>query len=159
MEAVLICYDLYKFVDGSHPAPPSTIMIDNKDSPNPKFQTWFRQDKLIFGALVGSITPSLIPLITQSQTSHELWDILANTYARPSRGHIKQVKDQIKHASKGSKSISEYMQFIKAKADELAILGKPMDHEDLVEKILDGLDDEYKSIADIINGSDTSISF
>lgn len=85
--------------------------------------------------------------------------MLAHTYARPSRGHIKQIKDQLKHAVKGSQSVSEYMQFIKSRADELAALGKPMDHEDLIEKILDGLDDDYKSLIDVIDGRDTPISF
>ena len=51
------------------------------------------------------------------------------------------------------------MQFIKTCADELAALGKPMDVEDLTKKILDGLDDDYKPIIDIINGRDTPISF
>ena len=77
----------------------------------------------------------------------------------PSRGHIKQIKEQLKHATKGSQSISKYMQFIKTRADELANLGKPIDEEDLIEKILDGLDDDYKSLVDFINGSVTPISF
>lgn len=85
--------------------------------------------------------------------------ILANTYARPSRGLVKQIKEQIKHATKGSQTISKYMQFIKSRADELATLDKPMDDEDLIEKILDRLDDEYKSIVDAIEGRETLISF
>ena len=51
------------------------------------------------------------------------------------------------------------MQLIKSRANELAALGKALDDEDLIEKVLDGLDDDYKSIVDIINGSDTLISF
>ena len=51
------------------------------------------------------------------------------------------------------------MQLIKSHADELVALGKPLDDEDLIKKILDGLDDDYKSIVDIINGRDTLISF
>lgn len=34
-----------------------------------------------------------------------------------------------------------------------------MDHEDLIQKILDGLDNEDKSITDVIEGHDTPISF
>lgn len=34
-----------------------------------------------------------------------------------------------------------------------------MDCKDLIEKILDGLDDNYKHIIDVINGRDTPISF
>lgn len=51
-----------------------------------------RQDKLIFGALVGSLTPPPVPIIQQAPTSRDAWTTLAHTYARPSRGHIKQIK-------------------------------------------------------------------
>ncbi|KAH7575581.1 hypothetical protein JRO89_XS02G0154700 [Xanthoceras sorbifolium] len=51
------------------------------------------------------------------------------------------------------------MQFIKSRTDELAVLGKPLDDEDLIEKILDGLDDDYRPLVDAINGRDTMISF
>lgn len=51
------------------------------------------------------------------------------------------------------------MQFIKGHADELAVLGKPLDHEDLIEAVLDGLDESYNSIVDAINNRDTPIPF
>ncbi|RVW91741.1 Retrovirus-related Pol polyprotein from transposon RE1 [Vitis vinifera] len=100
MEAILIGYDLQKFIDGSHPAPPTTITTNNVVSTNLAYQTWLRQDKLLFGALVGTLSSTLVPLITQSKTSYEAWQILANTYARPSRGHIKQLKDHLKTSPK-----------------------------------------------------------
>ena len=118
-----------------------------------------RQDNLIFSALVGSLTPSIIPLIQQTNSSREAWTTLANIYARPSRGRIKQIKEQLKHATKGSQTITEYMHFIKTRTDKLALLDKPLEDEDLIEKILDGLDDEYKSIFDTIEGCETLISF
>ncbi|KAH7568388.1 hypothetical protein JRO89_XS07G0285400 [Xanthoceras sorbifolium] len=70
-----------------------------------------------------------------------------------------QIKDQLKRTSKGSRRISEYIEFIKSQADELAVLGKPLDDEDLIENILDGLDDDYQPLVDEINGHDTMISF
>eukprot|EP00261_Vitis_vinifera_P026635 XP_010660150.1 PREDICTED: uncharacterized protein LOC104881477 [Vitis vinifera] len=48
---------------------------------------------------------------------------------------------------------------IKTRADELAILGKPIDNENLIDRVLEGLSDEYKSVIDAINARDTSISF
>ena len=51
------------------------------------------------------------------------------------------------------------MQFIKCRVDKLAALGKPLDHEDLINKILDGLDDDYKTIDDIVQNHDTPILF
>ncbi|RVW50238.1 Retrovirus-related Pol polyprotein from transposon RE2 [Vitis vinifera] len=48
---------------------------------------------------------------------------------------------------------------IKTCADELALLGKPVDDEDLIDRVLEVLSDEYKSFIDAINVCDTSISF
>ncbi|KAK5845272.1 hypothetical protein PVK06_001441 [Gossypium arboreum] len=130
---------------------PATITVNNAISPNLVYQTWLRQDKLLFAALVGTISPNLVPLITQSTMFREAWQALANTYALPSRGHFKQIKDNLKNISKGSQSVTDYMQAIKVKANKLATLGKPLDHEDLIEKVLDYLDDSnlllMKSIA------------
>ena len=124
-------------------------------SPNPAYTTWKHQDRLIFSALLGVISVSLQPLIACITTSLDAWQTLANTYVKY-RGHIKQLKEQLKWCTKGSKSISEYMQAIKNRADELALLGKPVDDEDLIDRVLEGLSDEYKSV---INARDTSISF
>ena len=71
MEVILIGYDLQKFIDGSHPAPPTTITTNNVVSTNPAYQTWLRQDKLLFVALVGTLSSTLVPL-TIFQT---LWHI------------------------------------------------------------------------------------
>ena len=51
------------------------------------------------------------------------------------------------------------MQVIKTPADELAILRKPVDDVDLIDQVLKGLSDEYKSAIDAINAYDTLISF
>ena len=98
-------------------------------------------------------------MIQQSTTSRDTWLTLANTYARLSCGHIKQIKDQLKTAIKESRTITEYMHFIKYQADQLAALGKSLDHKDFIDRILDGLDEDYKSIANIVQGHDTSILF
>ena len=48
---------------------------------------------------------------------------------------------------------------MKARADELALLGAPMKEDDLMEKILDGLGDEYKELVRAVQARDTQITF
>ena len=115
---------------------------------------------LYLGALVGTLSQDLVPLVSHSASSHKAWTILRSTYANPSRGHLKQIKDRLANLSKGSLTIAEYMQAIKQCTDRLASMGKPMDNEDIVDKILTGLDYEaYKPIIDAVNTRDTVISF
>ncbi|KAL5747359.1 hypothetical protein ACOSQ2_024656 [Xanthoceras sorbifolium] len=56
-------------------------------------------------------------------------------------------------------NITNFIHSIKARADELAILGAPMDHEDLTEEILDALGDDYKKLVRSVQARDTSITF
>ncbi|RVW78965.1 Retrovirus-related Pol polyprotein from transposon RE2 [Vitis vinifera] len=56
-------------------------------------------------------------------------------------------------------TVTDFLHSVRARTDELAILGAPMEEEDLTEKILDGLGDEYKELVRAVQARDTSISF
>ena len=84
---------------------------------------------------------------------------MADTYAKPSRGRIKQVKTHLKNLTKGSQTVTDFLQTVKARADELAILGAPMEEDDLKEKIQDGLGYEYKELVRAVQARDTPITF
>jgi hypothetical protein len=55
--------------------------------------------------------------------------------------------------------VTDFLHSVKARVDELAILGAPMDKEDLIEKIFDGLGDEYNELVHAVQAHDTSITF
>lgn len=65
----------------------------------------------------------------------------------------------LKICHKGSQSITYFLQTVKAGADELPILGAPIDVDDLMDKILDGLGDDFKVLVRAVQARDTSISF
>nr|CAN68481.1 hypothetical protein VITISV_007281 [Vitis vinifera] len=141
-ETLFIGYDLIGYIDGSKPCPSTTITANNIATTNPSHKLWIRQDQLLLNALIGSLSPTIIPFIAQAKTAKEVWTILANTYVKPSRGRIKQVKTKLKNPTKGNQNVTEYLHSVKACADELVIIGAPLDPEDLIDKILDGLGDD-----------------
>lgn len=103
-----------------------------------------------------SIVPQGVSLFVQSVVSSattikDVWDTLAETFGNQTRGHIRQVKYQIKTCVKGTKTINEYLSLAKSKGDDLAFLRKPIDHEDLTEQILAGLIEDYKPEIDAFN--------
>ena len=51
------------------------------------------------------------------------------------------------------------MHSIKSLVDDLASMGKPLDHEDLIDRVLDGLDSLYDLLIEQINSRDSPISF
>lgn len=125
---------------------------------NQDYSHWKRQDKFVFSALLGAISPTIQPLLSRATTAYQIWETLESTYAKPTRSHIKQLRQQIKEWKKGNKTIDDYMQGFITRFDQLAILGKAYDLEDQVEFIIDGLPEEYKNVVDQIESKDITPS-
>ncbi|WVY97899.1 hypothetical protein V8G54_030050 [Vigna mungo] len=160
VEALLDGYDLLKYPDGSFPVPPMTISTTGvPQTPNPAYQTWRRQDRLIYGALLTTLSPEVASLVSQTMTSHYLWTLLQRTYAKESRSHLKQLKERLHTVSKGTQSITTYMHSLKQTAYLLASLGSPFSIEDMTDHVLRGLDDGYRVFIDGVNARDTPILF
>lgn len=158
VHALLDGYDLAGYIDGSVITPPPMITTDGETTPNAEFTLSKRQDRLIYSGLLGAITTSIQPILSTTTTSTEIWNNLNSTCAKPTRGHIKKVKHQLENWPKGTKTINEYFQGLTMRFDQLALLGKPMDHEDQIERVLGGLPDDYKTLVDQVESRDTSPS-
>lgn len=158
VHALLDGYDLAGYLDGSIIVPSPTAMVEGMVTTNTAYTLWKRQDKLLYSALLGAISNTIQPLLSKATMAAEIWEILSSTYAKPSRGHLQQIRRQIKNWTKGSKSIDEYIQGLTTRFDQLALLGKTLDLEDQLEAILAGLPEEYKTVADQLEGQDTSPS-
>ena len=155
IHSLLDGYALAGHLTGSTPKPSKTIMDGDTVVVNPQYNLWMRQDKLIYSALIGAITTELQLLVSRTTTVSQIWETLSSTYANPSRGHIKQLKTQIKEWKKESKTIDIYLQGLTTRMDQLANLGKAMEHKNQIDLILEGLPDDYKSVVDQVEGRDT----
>ncbi|CAE6075150.1 unnamed protein product [Arabidopsis arenosa] len=154
--ALLNGYDLAGYLDGSVPAPEPTLTVNGVVSANPASKHWMRQDQLIYSGLIGTISPSVQPLLSKEKTSAQIWTTLFDTYAKPSRGHIKVLREQLKQWKKGTKTIDEYFQGLTTRFDQLALLESEILHEDQIDYVLGGLPDDYRQVIDQIEGRDTT---
>ena len=147
------------FIDGNRPCPPPILKVNGVDMINPEYSLWICQDQPILNVIVGSLSSRIILFITSLKTSKNAWTTLATTYAKPSRGRVMQIKGQLANLYKGSQRVIEYMQQIKSRSDELAMMDAPINSEDLTIKILEELSAEYKDIALAVQARETPISF
>lgn len=155
IHALLDRYNLASYTNGSPILPAVTLTTDDDLVANPAYTLWKRQDRFIYSALLGVIITTLQPIVSTTSTAVEIWTILSFIYAKPSRVHIKQLRQHLCQWTKGSKSINKYYQGFITLFDQLALLGKPMDLEDQVEHIFKGLPEDYKTVADQIEGRKT----
>ena len=148
--ALLIGYDLFGFVDGTKPEPAEK---------HADYNYWRRQDKLIIHAILSSVEASIITMLGNVKNSKDAWDILNKMFASKTRARIMHLKERLTRTSKGFKSVSEYLQAIKAISDELSIIKKPIDDDDLVIHALNGLGSEFKEIVAALRTRENAIAF
>ena len=163
LQATLFGYGLFKFLDGTHPPPAPTLAPTTSSAtatPNPAYLTWLCQDRLLFGAIIGTLKPTIVPLVSCASTAKDAWDILSHTYARQSRGHLKLLKTRFKNLTKGSSSITDYINSIRMCVDQRLLLRDTVLPEDVIEQVCDGIQDPaYTNLIESINARDTLISF
>lgn len=97
VHALLEGYDLVGYLDGTVIMPPQTVTTAGVVTVSTAYTLWERQDKLIYSAFIGAITAFIQPLLSTTTTSAQIWEKLSSSYAKQSRGHILQLKEQIKH--------------------------------------------------------------
>nr|XP_048334320.1 uncharacterized protein LOC107421892 isoform X2 [Ziziphus jujuba var. spinosa] len=149
-DALLYGYALTGYVDGSLPCP--------SPSSNLAYLFWTRQDHLLFGSLLASLSPDLASMVVSAKTSRELWSKLWLIYAKPSGSRIIRLREKLVQPQ-GSCSITTYMFEIKAAADELALLDEPLKDEEITIYVLKGLNPDLKGISAALRSGDTEISF
>jgi hypothetical protein len=63
------------YIDGTKPCPSEHLTTSNNNITtkqlNPEYITWIHQDQLILNAIIGSITPTIIPFIARAKSSCE----------------------------------------------------------------------------------------
>ncbi|KAH0780739.1 hypothetical protein KY290_000337 [Solanum tuberosum] len=120
---------------------------------------WNRQDQLIRSALVASLSSEVVPLVLSADTSFDVWTTLHNTYARPSRARLLGLKESLSQATKGTQSMSSYLQHIKQLVTTLNSAGATLTMDDITLHVIHGLSPEYRGICDSLRTRDSPITF
>ncbi|OMO49464.1 hypothetical protein COLO4_38540 [Corchorus olitorius] len=80
-------------------------------------------------------------------------------FANKSRSRVMDLKNTLTSTKRGTKSVSEYLQFMKHIAAEIKLTGANVEEDDLVLYILNGLGSDFREISANIRARDTSIGF
>lgn len=91
--------------------------------------------------------------------SKTAWTSLHTTFTNKSQTRIFSLRNQHGKISKDTRPNTEYLMDIRNIADELSTDGSPVTNDELVIKILSGLDTEYHSISSAIRTRQMPISY
>jgi hypothetical protein len=152
--------NLFGYVDGTHPRPPQRIPDPTFCLllSNPEYQSWYHQDKMIFGAIISTLSVEALPHVIGLSTSWEVWLTLETLFSAQSPSRIMQLKQQVATLKKGALSIFAYYQKAQGFSHLLVAIGKPIDASKLISHILAGLGPEYDPLVTSVTTRQDSIS-
>jgi hypothetical protein len=150
------------FLDGSEKAPEKNLEIE-KDSkkltvPNPDYAVWRVRDQHILTYLVTPLSREVLAGVASNATAATMWAAISRSFSSQSRSRVLHLRNQLVATRKGDMSIASYFSTMRGYADETAAARKPIDDDDVVSYILNGLDADYDSLNEQINGMMETIS-
>jgi len=148
MKSYLLGQGVFGFVDGSNSCPSPHVLATNGTSlqVNQFFLRWKQQDQLILSALLSSLSMEVLHLIVGCQTSCSVWRTFEQALAYTSNSHIVQLHGSIQDLRQDDKSVTQFIQKVKALFDELAATGRPISLEDFNLHVFCGLQGEFKDL-------------
>ena len=94
-----------------------------------------------------------------SDTSYDAWTALARAFSNRSQSRIMSLRERLSSITKGNSSVSTYLHSIRNIADELALIGHPIDNLEMVIHALNGLGPTFRDFTTAIRTRDSSIAF
>ena len=143
---------LLGYLDGSEVAPDKEIAVidENKKegkAPNPEYARWVATDQQVLSYLLSSMTKEVMLQVgAAATTSAGLWAAVDEIFSSQTRARAVNTRIAMANLKKNNMSAEEYVGKMKALADELAAVGKPLGEDELVSYVLTGLDADYTPI-------------
>jgi hypothetical protein len=90
-----------------------------------------------------TLSTKVLSTVYELTTSRQVWDSLANRFASKSKSIIAQLKRQLHTLHQGSKSCLDYITTAKECSDQLAVIGKLVDDDDVITYLIGGLNSTF----------------
>lgn len=112
---------------------------------------WHKRDAIVKLWLYGTITKPLFKSTFQKGGSaHDVWTRIENQFRNNKEARVMQLDSELRSKEIGDLSINEYCQQLKSTADLLANLDSPVADKTLVMYMLNGLNEKFDYVLNVI---------
>ena len=119
----------------------TTTLVDN-----PAYEEWFARDQQVLGFLFSALSKEVMVQVAAAKTAAQAWKMIQDTLASHTRARVMNVRLALNTTKKESMTITEFYTKMTALGDELAAAGKPLDDEEMISYIVNGLDSDYNPL-------------
>jgi hypothetical protein len=121
--------------------------------PNPAYLAWVSQDQTVLGFLVNSLSPEILAHVVDLETSAEIWSTITAMFTTTSRSKVQHLRGTLQNVKKNEMTLVDFFTKVKGYTSELVVIGKPVDEDELMWFILNGLDGSYNSLVSSVNAN------
>jgi hypothetical protein len=119
---------------------------------------WRVRDQHVLTYLVTSLSREVLAGVASNATVATMWVAIFRIFASQSQPHVLHLRNLLVVMRKGDMSIASYFLTMRGYADEMVATGNVLDDDDVVSYILNGLDADYNSLIEQVNGMMETIS-
>ena len=113
--------------------------------------TWHKRDALVKLWLYGTMTKSLFKSTFQKGgTAHDVWTRIENQFRNNKEARVMQLDSDLRNKEIGDLTVHDYCQQLKSDADLLANLEAPVPDKTLVMYMLNGLNEKFDYVLNVI---------
>lgn len=122
----------------------------DREDRQPAFQEWFASDQQVLGFLLSTLSRYVLTQVAIASTAAQAWQQICAMFTTQTEAQSLNIRLILINAQKGNMSVSQYYGKMKALRDEIATSRKPLDEEDLLAYILDGLNEDFEPVVSAV---------
>ncbi|RZC90540.1 hypothetical protein C5167_029674 [Papaver somniferum] len=129
--------------DGSLPLPAVTTGVGAEAVSNPSYLKWLKWDRFVNSCFNATFSPPIAIAVLGCTTAVEVWSYLNTKFQNQFPARKSLLRNQLYNMRRGSKSVGDYLQEVKAITDSLAAINEPVSESDITMHVLQGLGKDY----------------
>lgn len=119
---------------------------ENTKEMSPDYIKWRKEDRLIRGWIIGTLSEEALSLVIGLDSSHSVWNALKEAYAQDSQEREFTLRQQLTYLKKEpNQSLAEHLRKFKTICDSLAAIGNPVPDKAKAYSLLANLGPKYES--------------
>jgi hypothetical protein len=154
---------VFDLLDGTKVVLEKTLEIEDAEKkkstvPNPAYTAWISRDQTVLGWVLQTLSPEVTAHVVVLETSAAVWAVVINMFSSASRTRINHLRGLLNNTKKNSLTANQFFAKMKGYASELAAAGKPVEEDEMIYYIVNGLDKTYNSLMSSVENPATTIT-
>lgn len=110
----------------------SMVLFPCPDTSSPDYENWYCTDQNLVNNLSATLSDPILGTVVGCKTSAAIWNHIQNQFKKKSTANSSHLRCRLHELTRGSHTVSEYLDEVKTISDHLSSIGERPTNTDLV---------------------------